>query len=347
MPSKKQCSTAVRCCPIYFELRESGPDPVIKLPYRMIIAIATDHDVILYDTQQLSPISWLQEIHYTRLTDLTWSPDGLLLTASSTDGFCALITFEEGELGVPYVKEESDVEESILNISGIEELEEDENVDLSNKMVVKDKDKTEKEEQKQKKSNFLVKWANSPTNVKKVTPLNGNSPSAQNKSTGVSEAPPKLHTDLNSKPATINKLTPKRITPVTIKDSECSKELKVKITPLKADNSTNNTSPVNKLIPRRIIPTKVETPTNVQEKNNKVKKIAPKRINPIKVADVQSGSSKISKVQSKSSSSPKVSNQLKINQLIPKRITPLKVQEENGSDKQDLKISNEVIEIDD
>nr|CAH7753903.1 unnamed protein product [Callosobruchus chinensis] len=168
LPIPNQCTTVVRFCPVLFTLREDGPEPTVKLPYRMVFAVGTDHDIILYDTQQKEPFArahqdWLlpewrnvlfsdesrfglvtddyrervwrergqrrlataigvvpyrggmqmfHEIHYTRLTDLTWSQDGLLLTASSTDGFCALVTFEVGELGTVYAKEDNETEET-------------------------------------------------------------------------------------------------------------------------------------------------------------------------------------------------------------------------------------------
>ena len=38
-------------------------------------------------------------IHYTGLTDLTWSPCGTVLVVSSSDGFCSIVTFSAGELG--------------------------------------------------------------------------------------------------------------------------------------------------------------------------------------------------------------------------------------------------------
>lgn len=142
-PSGKQCSTVVRFCPILFELHDDGPDPIISLPFRMILAVGTDHDIILYDTQQFAPFAYFKDIHYTRLTDLAWSKDGSLLLASSTDGFCSLITFEQNELGVPYVKDDSEIEESVLDVSGCEELEKDETSDVS----------------KPKKPNFLETWA--------------------------------------------------------------------------------------------------------------------------------------------------------------------------------------------
>ncbi|XP_066145773.1 chromatin assembly factor 1 subunit B [Euwallacea fornicatus] len=117
LPIPRHSSTVVCCCSILFELRENGPDPVINLPYRMIFAVGTDHNIILYDTQQKSPIARFQDIHYTRLTDLCWSQDGLLLIASSTDGFCSLITFKLDELGVPWKQANSECEENSIDVS--------------------------------------------------------------------------------------------------------------------------------------------------------------------------------------------------------------------------------------
>ena len=70
----------------------------------MIFAVATKSSVYLYDTQQQMPFGLISNIHYTRLTDLTWSSDGTILIVSSTDGFCTLITFADEELGEIYVK---------------------------------------------------------------------------------------------------------------------------------------------------------------------------------------------------------------------------------------------------
>lgn len=70
----------------------------------MIFAIATKSSVHLYDTQQQMPFGMISNIHYARLTDLTWSADGTILIVSSVDGFCTLISFEENELGTVYTK---------------------------------------------------------------------------------------------------------------------------------------------------------------------------------------------------------------------------------------------------
>ncbi|XP_020709487.2 chromatin assembly factor 1 subunit B isoform X2 [Athalia rosae] len=102
LPSLEQSTIAVRCCPVYFELREDGPVSLIDLPYRMIFAVATQSSVLIYDTQQVSPIAVVSNIHYTRLTDVTWSSDGHLLVVSSTDGYCSIVHFQDGELGKIY-----------------------------------------------------------------------------------------------------------------------------------------------------------------------------------------------------------------------------------------------------
>ncbi|XP_065089218.1 chromatin assembly factor 1 subunit B [Ochlerotatus camptorhynchus] len=110
LPSPDQYTVAVRFCPQYFKLRphpENKP-PVIPLPYRMIFAVATKSSVYLYDTQQKSPFALISNIHYTRLTDLSWSGDGKILIVSSTDGFCSMLSFNDGELGEIHVVEAED-----------------------------------------------------------------------------------------------------------------------------------------------------------------------------------------------------------------------------------------------
>ena len=94
-------NTAVRCCPQRFELRKELDNP-FPFPYRIIYAVATQESVLLFDTQQPSPFAIISNIHYTRLTDISWSDDGRLLIVSSTDGYCTFIIFDELELGIPY-----------------------------------------------------------------------------------------------------------------------------------------------------------------------------------------------------------------------------------------------------
>lgn len=136
LPTKDKYTLAVRFCPILFELkpipREDEPlndEPreqwqeysnLFNLPYRMIFAVATQNAVLLYDTQQPVPFAKVSNIHYTRLSDVTWSPDGRILVVSSTDGYCSLMSFSKDELGIPYrekIKEniKENVDSSALN----------------------------------------------------------------------------------------------------------------------------------------------------------------------------------------------------------------------------------------
>ncbi|KAI5733217.1 hypothetical protein M8J76_009076 [Diaphorina citri] len=103
LPSLQYYSVAVKCCPVLFELKPSDDKPLFKLPYRIVIAVATENNILLYDTQHASPFAFIANIHYTKLTDITWSSDGKVLIASSTDGYCSIISFGDNEIGIPYV----------------------------------------------------------------------------------------------------------------------------------------------------------------------------------------------------------------------------------------------------
>jgi len=51
----------------------SGPPPAFALPYRVIYAVATQDAVLVYDTQQQTPIIVVSNLHFATFTDLTWS----------------------------------------------------------------------------------------------------------------------------------------------------------------------------------------------------------------------------------------------------------------------------------
>lgn len=72
------------------------------LPYRIVYAVATQDAVLIYDTQQQTPLCVVSNLHFATFTDLSWSSDGLTLIMSSSDGFCSTLSFAPGELGQPY-----------------------------------------------------------------------------------------------------------------------------------------------------------------------------------------------------------------------------------------------------
>ncbi|KAL0963435.1 hypothetical protein UPYG_G00306380 [Umbra pygmaea] len=101
LPCPAKATLAVRCCPIYFELRTKKGDDgsalplpnTFGLPYRLVFAIASEDSIFLYDTQQTLPFGYVSNIHYHTLSDLTWSRDGSFLAVSSTDGYCSFLSF--------------------------------------------------------------------------------------------------------------------------------------------------------------------------------------------------------------------------------------------------------------
>ncbi|KAE9402745.1 WD40 repeat-like protein [Gymnopus androsaceus JB14] len=68
---------------------------IFALPYRMLFAVVTMDAVVIYDTQQSTPVCMLTKLHYDEFTDASWSPDGQTLILSSRDGYCTLIIFDE------------------------------------------------------------------------------------------------------------------------------------------------------------------------------------------------------------------------------------------------------------
>ena len=91
---------------------------MIGLPYRMIFAVATHDSVWIYDTQQGGPLCCFSNMHYASFTDLTWSSDGQTLMMCSTDGYCSVVVFDYGELGVPYQYQNQPSLQTMPGVSG-------------------------------------------------------------------------------------------------------------------------------------------------------------------------------------------------------------------------------------
>ncbi|SPQ17939.1 6e6b9b01-f12c-4aac-9c18-df07678ed209 [Thermothielavioides terrestris] len=95
-------SSASKSLSLETSVQSTGPKSVFALPYRMVYAVATQDSVLLYDTQQHTPICIVSNLHCATFTDLAWSSDGLTLLISSSDGFCSALSFAPGELGTVY-----------------------------------------------------------------------------------------------------------------------------------------------------------------------------------------------------------------------------------------------------
>lgn len=109
-----KASCVVRFSPIMYTLRP-GPS-YVDLPYRMVYAVATLTGVFVYDTQQPRPLGTASNLHYSSITDLAWTSDGQQLLLTSIDGFCSVLRFDEGELGV--AMEPTHIPSSLPNHAG-------------------------------------------------------------------------------------------------------------------------------------------------------------------------------------------------------------------------------------
>lgn len=81
---------------------QTDPSRAAGLPYRSIFAVLTHDTVLVYDTVQSQPLSIIRGLHYSNLSDATWSADGMHLVVCSTDGYISIVNFAEGELGQVY-----------------------------------------------------------------------------------------------------------------------------------------------------------------------------------------------------------------------------------------------------
>lgn len=49
-----------------------APSPAFALPYRVVYAVATQDSVLVYDTQQQTPLVVVSNLHFATFTDVTW-----------------------------------------------------------------------------------------------------------------------------------------------------------------------------------------------------------------------------------------------------------------------------------
>ena len=72
----------------------------------MVFAVCTTDTVAVYDTTKETPVAFVSGLHYATITDAAWSPCGMKLVVSSSDGYCSALTFTESELGRVLAPEE-------------------------------------------------------------------------------------------------------------------------------------------------------------------------------------------------------------------------------------------------
>jgi len=71
-PSGPTSSPKPRPLEVETNANTQGPTMAFTLPYRMVYAVATEDSVLLYDTQQSTPLCIVSNLHCATFTDLTW-----------------------------------------------------------------------------------------------------------------------------------------------------------------------------------------------------------------------------------------------------------------------------------
>ena len=99
LPGLQTYATCIKFNPYLYKKSENvGAEPrvaLLDLPYRMVFAVATTDQVIIYATDQQTPISIVGNVHYAPINDLAWCSNDTLVACSS-DGYCSFITMNDG-----------------------------------------------------------------------------------------------------------------------------------------------------------------------------------------------------------------------------------------------------------
>lgn len=130
----------IRCNPRLFPLKSTS---MFALPYRVVWAAYSVDSVAIFDTSSKCPKLVISDLHYGSLTDVSWSPSGLELIVTATDGFCSLIRLDSAAdfcIGSPL-----NYEDQAYEIEAIKRRLQPPNTSLSSTVVVNE---TMKDEEK-------------------------------------------------------------------------------------------------------------------------------------------------------------------------------------------------------
>jgi chromatin assembly factor 1 subunit B len=94
LPGIKTYATCVRFNPYIYEKKSTSPgQELLDLAYRMVFAVATTDQILIYATDSISPLAVIGNVHYAPINDLTWHYSNKRLLAGSTDGYISILSF--------------------------------------------------------------------------------------------------------------------------------------------------------------------------------------------------------------------------------------------------------------
>lgn len=77
---------------------DTDAEDEVVIPRLMFAAGTLDGSLCFYDTgENKGPIAVLKNLHYCSITDIAWSPDGLVCATSSSDGYITFVVFQKKE----------------------------------------------------------------------------------------------------------------------------------------------------------------------------------------------------------------------------------------------------------
>ncbi|KAI9353669.1 WD40-repeat-containing domain protein [Obelidium mucronatum] len=103
---------AISFSPVLYQHKEKK-NSTLKLPHRMVFAVASQDSVVVYDSSVLErPLAVISNLHFGTLTDISWASNGKILFMSSTDGYNSIVTFTNDDLGTPIKSEKEEIAKS-------------------------------------------------------------------------------------------------------------------------------------------------------------------------------------------------------------------------------------------
>ncbi len=108
----KAYATCIRFNPYLYKKSTSASSipALLDLDYKLIFAIGTVDQVLLYSSESVYPLAVIGNTHYTTINDLAWDyTTGRTLLAASSDGYISIMTSLKEMIGerleVPEVPE--------------------------------------------------------------------------------------------------------------------------------------------------------------------------------------------------------------------------------------------------
>jgi len=100
LPGIKSYATCIRFNPHLYKKKNTSTlerPALLDLPYRLVFAIGTVDQVLIYSSECVFPIAVVGNIHYATINDFCWDSAGRKLLAASSDGYISIISIGSDE----------------------------------------------------------------------------------------------------------------------------------------------------------------------------------------------------------------------------------------------------------